>query len=89
MAKASQSPPPRKSRPPGEAFRPQILAAIEDGRDPSDMTLRLTLRDASLLGRDKSIPVADISYGGGAMRYLGVRVEAGGVSESVLDRGET
>jgi hypothetical protein len=87
MAKASQTAPARKSQPPGVAFRTQIQAAIEEGFTPSDMTLRLTLRDASLLGRDKSIPVADISYVGGAMRYLGVRVEAGGVAESVLDRG--
>jgi hypothetical protein len=60
---------------------------VADGVAPDDMTLRLTLRDANLLSRDPSTPVADISYAGGAMRFLGVRIEKGGVPDSTLDRG--
>jgi hypothetical protein len=51
------------------------------------MTLRLTLSDVTALKRDRDLPVADISFTGGVMRYLGVKVEQGGVPESVLDRG--
>ncbi len=48
------------------------------------MTLRLTLGDASLLKRDPGIAVSDISFDGGTMRYLGVKVQEGGVAESEL-----
>lgn len=51
------------------------------------MTLRLTLRDASLLARDRTTPVADIRYQEGVMHFLGVQVEAGGVAASTLDLG--
>jgi hypothetical protein len=50
------------------------------------MTLRLTLNDVTQLRRDRSLALADISYAGGVMRYLGVRVEQGGVPQSVLTR---
>ena len=48
------------------------------------MTLRLTYGDASLLKRDRALGVSDISFAGGSMRVLGVRVEEGGVPESEL-----
>jgi hypothetical protein len=51
------------------------------------MVLRLTLGDASALRRDPAIPLADLSFAGGDMRYLGVRVESGGVAESTLVTG--
>ncbi len=81
-------PPPSAPKPPRSPdlrFRPQIAAALAEGAVVDDMTLRLTLNDASRLSRDRDIPVADISFTGGVMRYLGVRVEKGGVPESVLD----
>jgi hypothetical protein len=85
MAKppTSASKPPRS---PDVRFRPQIAAALAEGASSDDMILRLTLNDASRLSRDRDIPVADISFTGGVMRYLGIRVEKGGVPESVLDR---
>jgi hypothetical protein len=52
------------------------------------MVLRLTLTDVSKLKRDTSLAVADISFSSGAMRFLGVRVEEGGVAESVLQNPE-
>lgn len=84
-------PPPLSSRPagsPDHRFRPLIAAAIADGAELERMILRLTHRDATLMTRDPATPVADISFAGGVMRFLGVRVEKGGVPASVLDRGE-
>jgi hypothetical protein len=77
---------PPSKEPPSTRFRTQIQGALADGADPADMRLRLTLRDASLLMRDKTVPLDHISYVDGAMRYLGVRVEQGGVPASVLER---
>jgi len=74
-------------RSPDKRFRSLIEAAIAKGVAIEDMTLRLTLRDSSLLARDPSTPVADIRYVDGVMQFLGVRIEKGGVSESVLDHG--
>ena len=85
MAKLSSNP--RNAGTPDQRFRSQIEAALAEGIAPEDLTLRLTLRDASLLTRDPKTPLADISYAGGEMRFLGVKVEKGGVPESVLDRG--
>ena len=79
--------PPHRQASPDARFRGQIEAAIADGVDLGDMTLRLTLRDANLLTRDPKTPLADINFAGGVMRFLGVKVEQGGVAESVLDRG--
>ena len=50
-----------------------------------EMTLKLTKGDADLLKRDPGLQVSDISFAGGVMRFLGVRVEQGGVTESELD----
>ncbi|HEY8003510.1 MAG TPA: hypothetical protein VIE16_04740, partial [Phenylobacterium sp.] len=41
------------------------------------------------LKRDRKVATADISYRDGAMTYLGVFVEQGGVTVSGLDRGDT
>lgn len=49
------------------------------------MTLRLTLNDVNALKRDRDLPVSDLSFTGGVMRFLGVRVEQGGVPQSFLD----
>ena len=72
----------QKSRP--EEFRKAIEQAEADGASRSDMVLRLTLRDAADLKRDRSVPVEDISFADGVMRYIGVRVAPGGVPVSVL-----
>jgi hypothetical protein len=83
MARTPPRPPPKGS--PDGRFRTQIETALLGGAAPNDLILRLTLRDATLLVRDPATPVADISFAGGVMRFLGVLVEKGGVSESVLD----
>ena len=71
---------------PAVHFRGEIEKAEAAGLAREDMTLRLTLTDVSKLKRDPSLAVTDISFSGGAMRFLGVKVEAGGVPESVLQR---
>lgn len=78
---ATVKPPP----PPAVLFRRQIEAAIAGGASAETMTLRLTLNDGRRLRRDDSVPLDQISYRGGAMHYLGVRVVEGGVTVSVLD----
>lgn len=83
----SRQPTPARRGPPAPLFRTQIEAAEAEGVARDDMTLKLTLRDATALKRDPALPVADISFAGGVMRYLGVKVEQGGVPESTLDRG--
>ena len=65
-------------------FRDEIAKAEAQGVSRTDMTLQLTLSDVSHLRRDRSLPVADIKFADGAMWYLGVKVEQGGVPVSVL-----
>lgn len=84
---ARPPPPPPKKGSPDKRFRAQIEAALTDGVSPKDMVLRLTLGDANALTRDPATPVSDISFTGGVMRFLGVRVEKGGIEASTLDRG--
>ena len=81
-------PPPARRAAPAVHFRGEIEKAEEAGFAREDMVLRLTLTDVSKLKRDTSLAVADISFSGGAMRFLGVRVEVGGVPESVLQHPE-
>ena len=73
----------QKSRP--EEFRQAIEKAEADGALRADMVLRLTLRDAADLKRDRSVAVADISFAGGEMRFMGVLVTPGGVAVSGLE----
>jgi len=76
------------NQPPASAearFRPQIESAIAEGVAPSAMTLRLTWRDAHLIARDPAVALEDIHFEAGAMFFLGVRVEKGGVAVSHLD----
>ena len=72
-----------------EEARLLIEQADADGVKRDAMTLRMTLRDVSELKRDAKVPMADISYGPDGMRYLGVAVDQGGVTQSTLDRGDT
>jgi hypothetical protein len=82
--KAQSSPP--LLRTPAIRFRSEIERAEADGIPREDMTLRLTLSDVHKLKRDPDLAVADISFGDGVMRFLGVRIEEGGIAESALDR---
>ncbi|HEX7885389.1 MAG TPA: hypothetical protein VF474_05385 [Phenylobacterium sp.] len=89
MAKPLSSIASKPAGSPDRRFRGQIESAVADGVALDDMTLRLTLRDVSLLSRDPATPVTDISYANGVMRFLGVKIEKGGVPISALDRGAT
>ncbi len=71
-------------RSPAGRLRKQIEGAEAGGLGRPEMTLRLTHADASLLKRDPELAVADISFADGVMRFLGVKVEAGGVTVSEL-----
>lgn len=74
-----------KGRKPRAPFHTAIEDAITGGVPPATMTLRLTHRDASLLRRDPTIPLTALSFAGGEMRLLGVKVVTGGVDVSALD----
>ncbi|MGA0603297.1 hypothetical protein ACO2Q3_21495 [Caulobacter sp. KR2-114] len=74
----------RRRDAPGARFRKEIEDAEQAGGQRDKMTLRLTLGDASLLKRDGTLAVSDISYAGGEMRFLGVLVTPGGVDTSEL-----
>ena len=65
-------------------FRSEIEKAEAAGAVREDMLLRLTLSDVSRLRRDRSLAVTDISFIDGVMRFLGVKVDEGNVSASVL-----
>ncbi len=67
------------------AFRNAIEKAEGQGVSRSDMLLRLTARDVAGLKRDRTVPVEDISFSGGVMRFLGVEVVGGGVAASALE----
>lgn len=69
---------------PAKRFRSEIEKAEAAGFLRANMNLHMTRRDAAGLARDRDVPVADISFADGAMRYLGVAVVEGGVSESAL-----
>jgi hypothetical protein len=84
-SKRRPTPIPTGRRSPAAIFRREIEAAEAEGVARADMKLSLTLSDMSLLKRDPSLALSDISYAGGGMRVLGVEVGPGG--ESRLDRG--
>jgi hypothetical protein len=75
--------PPRRAAP-AVHFRGEIEKAEAAGISREDMILRLTHADMSKLKLDPSLAVTDISFSEGGMRFLGVRVEGGGVPVSVL-----
>ena len=87
---STQAPKPARRRgSSAEEARYLIEQADADGVKRDAMTLRMTLRDVSELKRDPKVPMADISYSPDGMRYLGVAVDQGGVTQSTLDRGDT
>lgn len=65
-------------------FRAEIERALEQGLSLDELALHLTLGDVEQLKRDRGVPVADISFAGGTMTYLGVKVSKGDVPLSVL-----
>lgn len=67
-------------------FRAEIEKAEAEGSLRESMSLHLTLSDVDALKRDRSLPISDISFAGGTMRYLGVPIVQGGVSTSILHR---
>jgi hypothetical protein len=90
MSTANAPKPARRRGTAAEEARLAIEQAEADGVARDAMTLRMTLRDASELKRDPKVAVADITFGEGGMRYLGVAVDqGGGVTQSILDRGDT
>ena len=90
MSTANAPKPARRRGTAAEEARMAIEQAEADGVARDAMTLRMTLRDASELKRDPKVAVADITFGEGGMRYLGVAVDqGGGVTQSILDRGDT
>lgn len=73
----------RATRP--ELFRQAIEKAEAEGASRGEMVLRLTARDSADLKRDRSVAVEDISFAGGEMRFLGVKVITGGIEASALE----
>ena len=86
MSRDAHTQRPKVIRPPAVVFREAIEKAEAEGVKKNKMILRLTLRDDSDLKRDRTLAVTDISFKEGEMRFLGVKVEPGGVVTSVLDR---
>ena len=70
-------------------FKTEIERAASQGVDRDDLTLHLTLRDIDQLKRDRSLPIADISFAGGTMKYLGVKILKEDTPPSVLQQRVT
>ena len=70
----------------GPTLQDRYRTAAAEGIDPDEMALHLTLGDVEQLKRDRAIAVADISFTGGTMRYLGVKVVKGDTPASELRR---
>ena len=66
-------------------FRSEIEQAMSEGAALDDLTLHLTPGNLEQLKRDRAVAVADISFAGGAMTYLGVKILKGS-GPSALDR---
>ena len=71
-----------------EIFRREIEARTAEGAKPESLILRLTNSDAHRLKRDPAVPLVDIAFKDGVMRFLGVEVTAGGVETSTLESHE-
>jgi hypothetical protein len=66
-------------------LRQWIAAAELDGHVASDMLLRLTCSDAATLKRHPDVAVHEVSFAMGEMRFMGVKVQEGAVTSSVLE----
>jgi hypothetical protein len=80
------APKPRKSV--ADHFRAEIDKAVTDGAKRRYMTLRLTLGDEADLRRDRKVALTDIRFADGVMHYLDVKIVAGGVAVSALEKPE-
>jgi hypothetical protein len=69
-------------------FKAEIEQAALEGVPLADLTLNLTIGDIEQLKRDRTIPLADISFAGGAMTYLGVNIVKAAAPPSTLRRQE-
>ena len=67
-------------------FKGEIEMAQAEGLAADDLALHLTPGDTEQLKRDRNVPVADISFAGGRMTYLGVAVVKGETPPSALRR---
>jgi hypothetical protein len=65
-------------------LRAAIAEAEVAGTDRNALVLHLTHRDASLFKRSPAVAQDEISFLGGEMRFLGVKVEVGSVTVSAL-----
>lgn len=68
-----------------EQVRTLVASAQLERPGVRNMLLRLTARDASILKRHPGVAVHEITFAKGEMRFLGVRVQEGGVTASVLE----
>jgi hypothetical protein len=66
--------------------RDWIATAELAGHAAGDMLLRLTTSDASTLKRHPAVAVHEVTFVSDEMRFLGVKVQEGGVSDSLLER---
>lgn len=73
--KQNSKPQPQTSRAGVEALRSAIAKAVDEGAALDTLVLRLSRRNESNLRRDSSVAEEEISFVGGVMRFLGVRVE--------------
>lgn len=69
---------------PAEQFKREIEKAQQDGVSTGALLLKLTRGDGAKLKRDRNIPTDSISFAGGEMRYLGVKVIEGETADSAL-----
>lgn len=80
----SQAPRPMPRSDTITALRGLISDADGKGADRADLLLNLTHRDPALLKRSPAVAMEEISFLGGEMRFLGVKVEVGAVTVSAL-----
>jgi hypothetical protein len=66
-------------------LRQWIAAAELDGHAAADMLLRLTCSDAATLKRHPDVALHEVSFAMGEMRFMGVKVQEGAVTSSVLE----
>ena len=67
-------------------FQTEIQKHLAEGVPLDALTLKLTLGDANKLKRDPGLALTDISFADGVMKFLGVKVEQGGITVSSLSR---
>ena len=78
---------PMPTEAPARRFGREIGDAVASGVPVDELTLHLTLMDASKVKRDPDLPLDHISCSSDGMRFLGVRVVEGGVRTSSLNSG--